>query len=73
MRHYPAPMSIKPGEFQIVTVQSGDRSVRSLEFGETFHPVIGPMAEARALHVRGQRLVERAAAWQGTFTVWDVG
>ena len=66
-------MSIKPAEFQIVTVQSGDRSVRSLEFGETFHPVIGPMAEARALHVRGQRLVERAAAGQGTFIVWDVG
>ena len=73
MRHYAAPMSIQPPEFQIVTVQSGDRSVRSLEFGETFHPVIGPMAEARALHVRGQRLVERAAAEPGSFIVWDVG
>ena len=72
-RHYAAPMSIQPPEFQIVTVQSGDRSVRSLEFGETFHPVIGPMAEARGLHVRGQRLAERAAAEQGTFIVWDVG
>ena len=69
MRHYAATME----EFQIVTVQSGDRSVRSLEFGETFHPVIGPMAEARALHVRGQRLVERTAAGQGSFIVWDVG
>lgn len=66
-------MYIEPAEFQIVTVQSGDRSVRSLEFGETFHPVIGPMAEARALHVRGQRLVERAAATAGDFIVWDVG
>ena len=73
MRHYAPPMSIEPEKFQIVTVQSGDRSVRSLEFGETFHPVIGPMAEARGLHVRGQRLAERAAAEQGTFIVWDVG
>ena len=73
MRHYAAPMSIEPEEFQIVTVQSGDRSVRSLEFGETFHPVIGPMAEARGLHVRGQRLAERAAVEQGSFIVWDVG
>ena len=73
MQHYAAPMSIEPAEFQIVTVQSGDRSVRSRKFGETFHPVIGPMAEARALHVRGQRLVERAAATEGAFIVWDVG
>jgi tRNA U34 5-methylaminomethyl-2-thiouridine-forming methyltransferase MnmC len=66
-------MSIEPEEFQIVTVQSGARSVRSRKFGETFHPVIGPMAEARALHVRGQRLAERAAAAKGAFVVWDVG
>ena len=66
-------MSVEPEEFQIVTVQSGARSVRSRDFGETFHPVIGPMAEARALHVRGQRLAERAAGTGGTFIVWDVG
>ena len=66
-------MSAEPEEFQIVTVQSGARSVRSREFGETFHPVIGPMAEARALHVRGQRLAERAAEAVKTFIVWDVG
>ena len=33
-------------EFAIVTVQSGVRSLRSQRFGETFHPVVGPMAEA---------------------------
>ena len=66
-------MSNEPAEFQIVTVQSGARSVRSREFGETFHPVIGPMAEARALHVRGQRLAERAVETRGPFVVWDVG
>ena len=66
-------MSVEPEEFQIVTVQSGATSVRSREFGETFHPVIGPMAEARALHVRGQRLAERVAETCGPFIVWDVG
>ena len=66
-------MSVEPEEFQIVTVQSGATSVRSRKFGETFHPVIGPMAEARALHVRGQRLAERAAETDGDFIVWDVG
>jgi tRNA U34 5-methylaminomethyl-2-thiouridine-forming methyltransferase MnmC len=60
--------------FEIVTVQSGDRSLRSREFGETFHPVVGPMAEAVGLHVRQQRLVERAAATAGEpFVFWDVG
>jgi len=31
------------------------------------------MIEAVALHVRQQRLVERAAAQHGTFVIWDVG
>jgi tRNA U34 5-methylaminomethyl-2-thiouridine-forming methyltransferase MnmC len=60
-------------EFEIVTVQSGARSLRSRACGETFHPVIGPMAEAQALHVRSQRLAERAAMTDSAFVVWDVG
>lgn len=59
--------------FRLVTVQSGARSVRSVECGETFHPVIGPMQEALALHVRGQRMLERARGVHGPFVVWDVG
>ncbi len=60
-------------EFEIVTLQSGVRSLRSRANGETFHPVIGPMAEAVALHVRQQRLVERALQTKGAFIIWDVG
>jgi len=60
-------------DFEIVTVQSGDRSVRSRKFGEIFHPVVGPMAEAVGLHVRQQGLVERAARAGGRFVIWDVG
>ncbi|HEX8296930.1 MAG TPA: MnmC family methyltransferase [Chthoniobacteraceae bacterium] len=59
--------------FELVTVASGAQSVRSREYGETFHPVVGPMAEARGLHVRQQRLVERARATSGEFVIWDVG
>ena len=60
-------------EFEIVRVPSGARSLRSRKFGETFHPVVGPMAEAAGLHVRQQRVIERARRAEGTFVVWDVG
>lgn len=59
--------------FELVTVASGARSLRCQVHGETFHPVIGPVAEALALHVEGQRLIQRAAATEGPFVVWDVG
>lgn len=61
------------GGFGLVTVTSGARSVRSLEHGETFHPVVGPMAEARCLHVAQSRLLERAAECARPFVIWDVG
>ena len=60
-------------EFEIVTVTSGARSVRSREFRQVFHPVVGPMEEARGMHARGSRVGERAAACEGAFVVWDVG
>ena len=60
-------------QFELVTVQSGVRSLRSRANGETFHPVVGPMAEAVGLHVRQQRLVERAHQTPGPFVIWDVG
>ncbi len=59
-------------EFEIVTLKSGHKSLRSLERGETFHPVTGPMAEANLLHVLQQRLVERCAE-TAKFVIWDVG
>lgn len=69
----PVFLENEPATFELVTVQSGVRSLRSREHGETFHPVVGPMIEAVALHVRQQRLVERAAAAKGPFVIWDVG
>jgi tRNA U34 5-methylaminomethyl-2-thiouridine-forming methyltransferase MnmC len=58
------------GPFEVVTVPGGARSLRSREHGETFHPGIGPMQEARILHVAQHRLEERLAAG---FVIWDVG
>ena len=61
-----------PG-YSIVTLANGVRSVRSHAEAETFHPVIGPVAEAEALYVRQLRLRERLAAHAGEFVIWDVG
>jgi tRNA U34 5-methylaminomethyl-2-thiouridine-forming methyltransferase MnmC len=40
---------------------------------ETFHPVIGPVAEAEALYVRQLGLAERLQRHPGEFVIWDVG
>jgi tRNA U34 5-methylaminomethyl-2-thiouridine-forming methyltransferase MnmC len=59
--------------FVLVTVASGARSLHSLEHGETFHPVVGPMAEAHGLHVAQSRLASRARECARSFVIWDVG
>jgi hypothetical protein len=68
-------MNSPADEFQIVTLKSGAKSLRSIRLRETFHPVTGPLAEANRLHVGQQRLAERcrAAVGPGPFVVWDVG
>ncbi len=58
--------------FELVTLKSGAKSLRSLERKETFHPGIGPLAEARLLHVEQQNLLVRARASK-RFVIWDVG
>src|SRR5580692_461950 len=59
--------------YKIVKLANGVCSVHSVEHRETFHPVIGPVAEAEALYVKQLRLVERMAAQAGEFVIWDVG
>jgi hypothetical protein len=58
--------------FEIVTVASGEKSLRCLERMETFHPKIGPMQEAQKLHVDQQNLQERAKLFS-PLVLWDVG
>jgi len=60
--------------YSLVALANGSISIRSSAEGETFHPVIGPVAEAEALYVRQLRLPERlAAAADPEWVVWDVG
>jgi tRNA U34 5-methylaminomethyl-2-thiouridine-forming methyltransferase MnmC len=59
--------------YEIVQLANGTRSVRSLAHAETFHPVIGPAAEAEALYVRQLKLPERLRNGEGEFVIWDVG
>ena len=59
--------------YRIVKLANGAHSVHSLAHHETFHPVIGPVAEAEALYVRQLRLAERLQRHTGEFVLWDVG
>ena len=66
-------MTDEPLPFALVTLANGARSVRSLAHEETFHPVVGPVAEAQAIYLRQMRLIERLRARPTDFVVWDVG
>ena len=60
-------------DYQLVQLAGGAHSVHSLAQGETFHPVIGPVAEAEALYVRQLDLPARVRRHAGEFVIWDVG
>jgi len=59
--------------YRLVKLANGAHSVHSLAHHETFHPVVGPVAEAEALYVRQLRLIERLQSHKGEFVLWDVG
>jgi tRNA U34 5-methylaminomethyl-2-thiouridine-forming methyltransferase MnmC len=59
--------------FELVHLPSDTYSIRALNNGETFHPVIGPIAEAEALYVNQLKLRERLKNHSGEFVIWDVG
>lgn len=60
-------------DYCLVKLPNGVHSVRSIIHHETFHPVIGPAAEADVLCVRQLGLIERLGRYSGEFVVWDVG
>ncbi len=62
-----------PSNYRLVQLASGAHSIHSLAHRETFHPVIGPVAEAEALYVNQLRLRERLQGHAGEFVIWDVG
>jgi len=59
--------------YQLVRLASGAYSIHSKAESETFHPVIGPVAEAQALYVNQLKLRDRVQAQTGEFVIWDVG
>ena len=59
--------------YELVHLANGAWSMRSREDGETFHPGIGPVAEAESLYVRQLRLIDRLNQAQEEFVIWDVG
>jgi tRNA U34 5-methylaminomethyl-2-thiouridine-forming methyltransferase MnmC len=64
---------MNPSPYRIVQLANGSYSIHSLAHGETFHPVIGPVAEAEALYVRQLELPVRLRRHAGEFVIWDVG
>jgi tRNA U34 5-methylaminomethyl-2-thiouridine-forming methyltransferase MnmC len=60
-------------DYELVRVAGGAFSIHSKAEGETFHPVVGPVAEAQALYVNQLKLRERVEAQAGEFVIWDVG
>jgi tRNA U34 5-methylaminomethyl-2-thiouridine-forming methyltransferase MnmC len=63
-----------PGaDYQLVQLANGAFSIRSRAEGETFHPVVGPVAEAEGLYVNQLKLRERLRSHAGEFVIWDVG
>jgi tRNA U34 5-methylaminomethyl-2-thiouridine-forming methyltransferase MnmC len=59
--------------YGLVRLANGSYSIYSSAERETFHPVIGPVAEAEALYVRQLNLRERLRQHSGEFVIWDVG
>lgn len=59
--------------YKLIRLPSGVWSIHALAERETFHPVIGPVAEAEALYVRQLDLTARLDRHVGEFVIWDVG
>ena len=61
------------GDYQLVPLAGGAKTLFSASYGEKMHPGLGPAAEAELLYVRQLNLCERLRTATGEFVVWDVG
>lgn len=64
---------MQAGTYKLVQVAGGSWSLHSTEFRETFHPVVGPVAEAEALYLKQVKLLDRLRTHAEEFVVWDIG
>jgi hypothetical protein len=66
--------SVMPdSNYKLVRLANGTFSIHSVAEKETFHPVVGPVAEAQALYIQQLKLRQRLQAHAGEFVIWDVG
>ena len=61
------------GDYQLVQLANGTRTLFSSSYGEKMHPGLGPAAEAEQLYVRQLKICERLQSHTGEFVIWDVG
>ena len=69
------------GNYELVTLKGGIRSIRSMTHGETMHVGTDPRTEALELHVGQQKIVGRSLEQRREssstpptpFIIWDVG
>lgn len=61
------------GDYQLVELANGEKTLFSASYGEKMHPGLGPRAEAELLYVRQLGICERLANTSGEFVIWDVG
>ena len=62
-----------PGDYKLVQLASGAKTLLSTSYGEKMHPGLGPQAEAELLYVRQLKIRERLRNHSGEFVIWDVG
>ena len=61
------------GDYKIVQLANGGKTLFSASYGEKMHPGLGPAAEAELLYVRQLNICERLRTHHGEFVIWDVG
>lgn len=61
------------GDYQLVQLANGEKTLFSSSYGEKMHPGLGPQAEAELLYVRQLQLCERMQSKVGEFVIWDIG
>lgn len=61
------------GDYQLVELRNGQRTLFSAGYGEKMHPGLGPAAEAELLYVRQLNLCERMKSSADELVIWDIG
>jgi len=61
------------GDYQLVPLANGGKTLFSASYGEKMHPGLGPMAEAELLYVSQLRIRERLRVAEDEFVIWDIG